>query len=102
MQWLSGLPSMHLVHASSVLQDMALALPSMAIVQHASEGWSSFTSVPAMARGIPLINTFNGCNHRFNLFRSHGQVPRELYTCEQMGAFVLDAVFNWRRASNQH
>ena len=102
MQWLRGLPSMHLVHASSPLQDMSLALSATAIVQHASEGWSSFTSVPAMARGIPLINTFEGSDHRFDLFRSHGQVPRELYTCEQLGAFVRDAVFNSRRTCNQY
>ena len=102
MQWLRGLPSMHLVHASSPLQDMSLALSATAIVQHASEGWSSFTSVPAMARGIPLINTFEGSDHRFDLFRSHGQVPRELYTCEQLGAFVRDAVFSWRRTRNQN
>lgn len=102
MQWLRGLPSMHLVHASSPLQDMSLALSATAIVQHASEGWSSFTSVPAMARGIPLINTFNGSNHRYEQFRSHGKVPRELYTCEQMGAFVREAVFNSRRTRNQH
>ena len=92
MQWLRGLPSIHLVHSSSALQDLSLALSAVAIVQHASEGWSSYTSVPAMAHGIPLINTFAGQGHRFDLFASHGQVPREFYSCQRTDAFVREAV----------
>jgi hypothetical protein len=101
MHWLRGLPSMHLVHASSPLQDMSLALSATAIVQHASEGWSSFTSVPAMAKGIHMINTFDGGNHRFDLFKNFGQVPQEFYTCDQMGEFVRATASNWRRARKQ-
>jgi hypothetical protein len=92
MQWLRGLPSIHLVHSSSAFQDLSLALSAVAIVQHASEGWSSYTSVPAMAHGIPLINTFAGHEHRFDLFASHGEVPREFYSCQQTDAFVREAV----------
>jgi hypothetical protein len=70
MQWLRCLPSIHLVHSSTAIKDMTLALSATAIVQHASQGWSSYTSVPAMALGIPLINTFNGTEHRFDHFRT--------------------------------
>ena len=92
MQWLRGLPSIQLVHSRSAFQDMALALSAVAIVQHASEGWSSYTSVPAMAHGIPLINTFTGRDHRFDMFTSHGDLPREFYSCQRTDAFVREAV----------
>ena len=98
MQWMRGLPSVYLVHSSSTLQDVLLALSAVAIVQHASTGWSSFTSVPAMARGIPLINTFTGSNHRFDLFSQYGFVPREFYSCHKAEAFARDAVAAWKLA----
>lgn len=97
MQWLRGLPSLHLVHSSSAFQDMALALNAVAIVQHASTGWSSYTSVPAMAKGIPLINTFSGRGHRFEVFASYGEVPREFHACHQTAAFVRKAVRRYNR-----
>ncbi len=92
MQWLTGLPSMHMVHSKSAWEDMTLALSAAAIVQHASEGWSAYTSVPAMARGIPLINTFAGHQHKFDLFSQYGKIPSEFYACRQMQAFVRGAV----------
>ena len=92
MQWLKGLPSMHMVHSKSAWEDMTLALSAAAIVQHASEGWSAYTSVPAMARGIPLINTFAGHQHRFDLFSQYGKIPSEFYTCRQMQVFARAAV----------
>lgn len=95
MQWLRGLPSMHLVHSKSVFQDVSLALSATAIVQHASTGWSSYTSVPAMMRGIPLINTFTGQGHRFEHFRRHGEVPREFHACHEKRDFVRKAVGAW-------
>lgn len=98
MQWMRGMPSVHLVHSSSAFQDVLLALSAVAIVQHASTGWSSYTSVPAMARGVPLINTFTGSNHRFDLFKRQGEVPREFYMCRETTAFVQDAVSAWKRA----
>jgi hypothetical protein len=97
MHWLQGLPSMHLVHSTSVFQDVLLALSATAIVQHASTGWSSYTSVPAMARGIPLINTFTGDGHRFDMFASYGKVPDEFYSCHGLREFVLDVVERSRR-----
>lgn len=99
MQWLGGLPSVHLVHSSSAFKDMVLALSAVAIVQHASQGWSSYTSVPAMARGIPLINTYTGGNHRYEHFKQYGEVPREFHRCHETQEFVRKAVSAWRQAS---
>lgn len=96
MQWLRGLPSMELVHSSSAFKDMVLALSAVAIVQHASHGWSSYTSVPAMARGIPLINTYTGENHRYAFFKHYGEVPRELHSCTNLTQFVEKAVSMWK------
>jgi len=72
----------------SALQDMKLVLGATAIVQHAPGGWSSYTSVPAMAKEIPLINTASGLNHRFDYFEQFGELPPELYTCLQINRFV--------------
>ena len=94
MQWLRSLPfSVQLVHSQSAFQDLALALSATAIVQHSATGWSSYTSVPAMARGIPLMNTYDGQNHRFDLFAKYGEVPREFHSCRTKGvdAFVREA-----------
>ena len=96
MQWLKGLPSMELVHSSSAFKHMVLALSAVAIVQHASEGWSAYTSVPAMARGIPLINTYTGANHRYKHFKHYGEVPTEFHTCHEKSDFVHKAVTLWQ------
>lgn len=96
MRWLQGLPSMHMVHSSSAFQDVMLALSAAAIVQHASTGWSSYTSVPAMARGIPLINTYTGANHRYGHFKHYGEVPREFHACHEKSEFVHKAVTLWK------
>lgn len=100
VQWLRGLPSLHLVPSgSSAFKHMAMALSAVAIVQHASEGWSSYTSVPAMARGIPLINTFTGGGHRYAHFKHYGEVPPEFHACHEKSEFVRKAVSAWQRAS---
>ena len=96
MHWLRDLPSMEIVHSSSPFKDMSLALSASGIVQHASEGWSAYTSVPAMARGIPMINTFTGNGHRFDLFASYGEVPREFYACKEKNSFVRKVVRRMR------
>jgi hypothetical protein len=53
---------MELVHSSSAFKDMVLALSAVAIVQHASHGWSSYTSVPAIDQHIywrePSVRVF--------------------------------------------
>jgi hypothetical protein len=95
MQWLRSLPfSVQLIHGRSACQYLALALSATAIVQHSATGWSSYTSVPAMARGIPLINTYDGLNHRFDLFASYGAVPQEFHSCRT-------GVDNFVRAARQ-
>jgi hypothetical protein len=97
MQWLRSLPfSVQLVHSKSAFQDLALSLSATAIVQHSSTGWSYYTSVPAMAKGIPLINTYTGQNHRFDLFASYGEVPREFHSCRGMDAFMQETVMRQR------
>ena len=88
LKWLEGLPSLEIIHGTSAFADMQLALNAVAIVQHASEGWSSFTSVPAMAKSIPLINTYNGREHRHAFFAHHGGLPAEFHTCMDIQAFI--------------
>ncbi len=83
---------------SSSSYQVLLALSAVAIVQHASTGWSSYTSVPAMAKGIPLINTFTGNNHRFDLFSKHGEIPSEFYACHNIASIVREAVMPWRQS----
>lgn len=88
LEWMRGLPSVYLVHSNSVFQDIELALSATAIVQHASTGWSSYTSVPAMAKSIPLINTFTGSEHRFDFFARFGAIPTEFHSCKDMDSFM--------------
>lgn len=89
LQWMKGLPSVHMVHSHSVFEDIGLALNAAAIVQHASTGWSSYTSVPAMAKEIPLINTYTGSNHRYDVFAQYeGGLPEEFFSCTQVEVFV--------------
>ncbi len=88
-RWLEGLPSLEIIHGTSALADMQLAMNAVAIVQHASEGWSSFTSVPAMAKSIPLINTYEGEGHRHAVFSHHGGLPVEFHMCKDMLDFVV-------------
>jgi hypothetical protein len=89
LKWLHGLPSIEIVHhGTNAFAAMQLALNSAAIVQHASEGWSAFTSVPAMAKSIPLINTFHGHEHRHAFFAHHGGLPAEFHACKDIPRFV--------------
>lgn len=98
LHWMRGLPSVQLMlpplEGHPVFNDFRLALGAAAIVQHASTGWSSFTSVPAMAKGIPLINTFYGSNHRVVdlLGRYEGGIPNDFYSCAQAEAFMESVV----------
>ena len=73
----------------SAYDDFSLLLGATGIVQHAWAGWSSFSTVPALASGAPLINTFRGVPHRYGLFRAQGgALPSELYDCTQIDEFV--------------
>ena len=73
---------------SSAFQGMGLLLNALGIVQHATPGYSSYSNVPAMARGTPLISTYMGQDHRYRLFAEVGEVPPEFYTCNQRKAFI--------------
>jgi hypothetical protein len=50
------------IHDEAVkrLCDFALLLNASGIIQHSTNAWSSYSSVPAMMRGIPLLNTWIG------------------------------------------
>ena len=91
-RWLEGLHNVHILEQGTAWADMSLVLGAAAIVQHASEGWSSYTSVPAMAKEIPLINTYKGMRHRYSFFLQYGDLPPEFYSCKQIRNFVGVAV----------
>jgi hypothetical protein len=89
--WLQGLDLEHILEPGSYVKDMELILGAAAIVQHASEGWSSYTSVPAMAKGKPLINTYKGNHHRHSFFLQYGDLPPEFFSCGQIKRFTQAA-----------
>jgi hypothetical protein len=74
--------------------DMVTLMNASAIIQHSYAGWSAFSSVIAMAKGIPLINTYIGRGDNLLLdFRRHGGCPAELRPTENADAlhrFVRD------------
>ena len=72
---------------SSVYDDLATLHSALAIIQHSPDGWSAFSSVVAMFRGIPLLNTWKGNFNRIREFRRRGEAVRELHTCEDMPQF---------------
>lgn len=89
LKWLDGLPSLEIVHSgNNAFADMQLAMNAAGIVQHASEGWSSFTSVPAMAKSVPLINTYEGEGHRHGGFSHYGGLPEEFHMCGDVVDFA--------------
>ena len=89
MKWLRRLPSIEIVHLGNEFSNLQLVLGARSIVQHASNGWSAYTSIPAMAKSIPLINTFyNEYQHRYSILSEYGDVPPEFHTCHQMDDFV--------------
>ncbi len=73
--------------AASPFDDMSLLLGASAIVQHAWGGWSSYSTIPALVAGKPLITTFRGRPHRFRLFEHQGDLPVELFDCAHKQAF---------------
>lgn len=76
------------VISADPIHDFSLMLGAAGIVQHAWRGWSSFSSVPALAAGIPMITTFKGTHHhRLDFFKEYGLLPREMHTCNQMDKF---------------
>ena len=85
-----------LLRQATPWEDMAMLLDGArrGIVQHASEGWSAFSTVPAFARpGVALINTYGGQQqHRFDYWRLFGPIPDGLYRCHETAAFVAHVV----------
>jgi hypothetical protein len=81
------------VSEGTAYEDMATLLSADGVVQHCAT-YSSFSSVPAMAHGIPLINTYSGGAHRYGLFLEAGELPSEFHTCDDEERFV-EAVL-WR------
>lgn len=73
---------------ANAYDDFSLLLKATAIVQHAWGGWSSYSSVPALASGAPIIATFRGFPHRHQLFHEQGGVPREMYNCRQRHKYM--------------
>ena len=77
---------------------MVLLLASRrGIVQHASEGWSAFSVVPALARALPLLNTGRWAQvlHHFERFAQWGAIPNgTLFMCEGLDAFVAAVPVN--------
>ena len=72
----------------TAFEDMALMLSAAGIIQHAPRGYSSYSSVPSMAKGIPLISTYNGPLHRLQQLQQSGELPSEFYTCSERKAFL--------------
>ena len=71
----------------SAFEDMTLLLSADGIIQHAPPGYSSYSNVPAMAKGIPLISTYKGQYHRFQLHMQVGEIPSEFFTCSSKRSF---------------
>ena len=72
----------------TAFEDMALMLSAAGIIQHAPRGYSSYSSVPSMAKGIPLISTYKGPLHRLEQLQQSGELPSEFYTCSERKAFL--------------
>jgi hypothetical protein len=74
--------------------DMVTLMNASAIIQHSYAGWSAFSSVIAMAKQIPLINTYIGRDDNLLLdFRRQGGCPAELRptdTADALHRFALD------------
>lgn len=88
LQWLKGLPSIEIVHLGNAMTDLQLVLSAAGIIQHGLHGWSAYSSIPAMARSIPLINTYSGYEHRFKVFQQYGDLPVEFHKCNQIQEFL--------------
>ena len=76
----------------SAFEDMSLMLSAIGIMQHAPRGYSSYSSVPAMAKGTPLLSTYKGPHHRWQNLRQAGELPSEFYTCGAQKAFLARVV----------
>jgi hypothetical protein len=60
------------------------------LVQHASEGWSAFSTVASLARGLPLLSTYASPHHehRHAYFARFAPVPAHWMRCGDIEAFI--------------
>jgi hypothetical protein len=77
-------------YTSSPFDDLALLLSASAIVQHAFGGWSSYSTVPALAAGVPIISTYRDLRPqpRLETFRQLNGAPREMFDCGTISEFL--------------
>jgi hypothetical protein len=90
-----------------IMQDFQLLLGATGIIQHSTGAWSSYSSVAAMAYGIPLLNTWVTGNPEDNSatyvgvlasFDSNGGVPAELKSAhreEDVRVFLDTMICEW-------
>jgi hypothetical protein len=76
--------------SGSAYDHFSLLISAKAIIQHGWGGWSSYSSVPALISGAPMINTYDPfySHHRFRLFRSQLGLPANFYDCTQIHSFA--------------
>ena len=74
----------------SAYDHFSLLVSAKAIIQHALHGWSSYSSVPALISGAPMINTYSPAlpHHRFHLFKTQRGLPSNFYDCTQIDQYT--------------
>lgn len=74
----------------SAFDHFSLLVSAKAIIQHAVDGWSSYSSVSALISGAPMINTYDASfpHHRFSLFKSQRGLPINFFDCTQIHKFT--------------
>lgn len=80
-----------LVHdTGSAFDHFSLLISARAIIQHGWGGWSSYSSIPALISGAPMLNTHDPSllHHRFKLFKSQLGPPANFYDCTQIPEFT--------------
>ena len=60
------------------MRDWALMMKATGIIQHAPTAWSSYSSVVAMAKQIPLFSTWMQQPNVLTDFEAVGGCPKEL------------------------
>lgn len=75
---------------ASAYDDLEILLSASGIVQHAWGGWSSYSTVPALVTGVPMINTYDirRRDHRFHHFQRQSGIPVNFYDCGRVREFV--------------
>lgn len=82
--WVTYRPLRHATPFASLMHDLQLLLAADAIIQHSPHGWSALSSLAAMLRGTPLLNTWvvrPGTLHRVMEFAAMGGPVPEFHTC---------------------